>query len=70
MNRASGIDTSLAWRPSATWWTDSRTGLLVEYEISEGDEPGYDNVRLRLSGEQRLPLEQWEEFKRTAVGAK
>ena len=53
-----------------TWWTDSRTGLLVEYEIPVGDEPGYDNVRLRLTGEQRMPRKQWEAFKRAAVGAK
>jgi hypothetical protein len=53
-----------------TWWADGRTGLLVEYEIPVGDEPGYDSVRLRLSGEQRMPLSRWEEFKRAAVGAR
>lgn len=52
-----------------TWWADSDTGLLVEYELPVGDEPGYDNVRLRLTGEQRMPLEQWEAFKGAAVGS-
>jgi hypothetical protein len=52
-----------------TWWADRRTGLLVEYEIPVGDEPGYDSVRLRLSGEERMSAPAWERFKRAAVGA-
>jgi hypothetical protein len=53
---------------TGTWWADRRTGLLVEYEIPVGDEPGYDNVRLRLIGTEKMSAPQWEQFKRAAVG--
>jgi hypothetical protein len=53
-----------------TWWSDPRTGLLVEYEIPVGDEPGYDNVRLKLLRTQRMSVKRWEEFKRAAVGTR
>jgi hypothetical protein len=45
------------------WWADARTGLLVEYRIPIGDEPGYDNVRLRLDSTQKMSAEEWEQFK-------
>ena len=53
---------------SGTWWADVRTGLLVEYELPIGDEPGYDDVRMRLDSTSRLNPENWETFKRQAVG--
>ena len=53
-----------------TWWADRRTGLLVEYEIPVGDEPGYDNVRLKLTGTEKMSAQRWEEFKRHAVGSR
>ena len=53
-----------------TWWADRRTGLLVEYEIPVGDEPGYDSVRLRLTGTEKMSAQRWEEFKRQAVGSR
>jgi hypothetical protein len=52
------------------WWADIHTGLLVEYEMPVGDEPGYDNVRVKLSGSEQMSSEDWEVFKRAAVGAK
>jgi hypothetical protein len=51
-----------------TWWADARTGLLVEYELPVGDEPGYDNVRLRLESARKLSHARWEAFKRRALG--
>ena len=51
-----------------TWWSDARTGLLIEYELPIGDEPGYRDVRLKLDSSHRLKIPQWEEFKRRAVG--
>jgi hypothetical protein len=54
---------------TGTWWADRRTGLLVEYEIPVGDEPGYDNVRLKFLSAQRMSPRRWEGFKRAAVGA-
>jgi hypothetical protein len=53
-----------------TWWADHRTGLLVEYEIPVGDEPGYDSVRMKLSRTQKMSAKRWEEFKRAAVGTR
>lgn len=49
-------------------WTDVESGLLVEYEIPIGDEPGYQDVRLRLERTEPLTPEQWESFKKTSVG--
>lgn len=51
------------------WWADRRTGLLVEYEIPVGDEPGYADVRLEATGSQRMSAAEWEEFKRRSVAA-
>lgn len=53
---------------SGTWWADARTGLLVEYELPVGDEPGYDDVRLRLESSRKLGAAEWAAFKRRAVG--
>jgi hypothetical protein len=53
---------------SGTWWADARTGLLVEYELPIGDEPGYASVRLKFESSRKLGAGQWEEFKRRAVG--
>lgn len=54
---------------AGTWWSDARTGLLVEYELPIGDEPGYRDVRLRLESTEKLGAAQWEAFKRQAVGS-
>jgi len=51
-----------------TWWADARTGLLLEFELPIGDEPGYDNVRLRLDATGTLSPADWESFKRKSVG--
>lgn len=53
---------------SGTWLADARTGLLVEYELPIGDEPGYADVRLRLESSGRLDAAAWESFKRRAIG--
>jgi hypothetical protein len=53
---------------SGTWWSDARTGLLLEYELPLGDEPGYDDVRLVLDATRELTAAEWEAFKRLAVG--
>lgn len=55
---------------TGTWWADLRTGLLVEYEMPVGDEPGYDNVRLKLTGMEKMTATRWEEFKRASVKGK
>jgi hypothetical protein len=52
---------------TGTWWADADTGLLIEYEIPIGDEPGYDDVRLELRGIEGMSPEQWEEFKLRAT---
>lgn len=54
---------------SGTWWADADSGLLIEYEIPLGDEPGYDDVRLRLGGMEKMTPAQWEVFKHRSVAA-
>lgn len=49
-------------------WTDANTGLLVEYEVPLGDEPGYKDVRLRLERSEAMTAAQWEAFKRARIG--
>jgi hypothetical protein len=51
------------------WWSDRRTGLLVEYELPLGDEPGYRDVRLKLSSIERMSALEWNRFKQRAVSA-
>ena len=51
-----------------TWWADARTGLLLEFELPIGDEPGYDDVRMRLDSTRALSTAEWETFKRKSVG--
>jgi hypothetical protein len=53
-----------------TWWSDARTGLLLEFELPVGDEPGYDDVRMRLDSTSDLTAAQWESFKSNAVGGR
>jgi hypothetical protein len=48
---------------TGTWWANADTGLLIEYEIPVGDEPGYADVRLKLEGMERMSPSQWEKFK-------
>jgi hypothetical protein len=48
---------------AGTWWADADTGLLIEYEIPVGDEPGYADVRFRLEGAEPMSPAQWESFK-------
>jgi hypothetical protein len=52
---------------AGTWWADAETGLLIEYEIPVGDEPGYEDVRLELRGVEEMSPRQWEEFKLQAT---
>jgi len=54
---------------TGTWWSDARTGLLLEFELPVGDEPGYDDVRMTLDSIGRLDAAEWDAFKRRAVGA-
>jgi hypothetical protein len=49
-------------------WTDASSGLLVEYRIPIGDEPGYKNVHLRLDRVETMSPAQWETFKRAKLG--
>jgi hypothetical protein len=51
-------------------WTDAESGLLLEYEIPIGDEPGYQDVRLRLERMEPMTSEQWQAFKKTRIGEK
>jgi hypothetical protein len=52
---------------TGTWWADAKTGLLIEYEIPVGDEPGYDDVRLSLARLEKMTPSQWEVFKLRSV---
>lgn len=52
---------------TGTWWADAKTGLLVEFEIPVGDEPGYDSVRMRFDRAEKMDDAAWEAFKRRAV---
>jgi hypothetical protein len=52
-----------------TWWADAKTGLLVEFEIPVGDEPGYDSVRIRLEAVGPMSDAAWEDFKRRSIDA-
>lgn len=45
------------------WWVDARSGLTLEYQLPVGDEPGYDDVRLKLVKRERFTAEQWDAFK-------
>ena len=49
-------------------WTDASSGLLVEYEIPVGDEPGYKDVRLRLEHTESMTLDEWVQFKQAKIG--
>src|SRR5690606_30680009 len=49
-------------------WTDAQSGLLLEYEIPVGDEPGYSNVRLRLEHMEPMTPAEWQSFKKTRIG--
>jgi hypothetical protein len=51
-----------------TLWTDASSGLMIEYQIPIGDEPGYKDVHLRLDGMQPMTREQWEAFKKAKIG--
>ena len=53
---------------SGTWWADADSGLLVEFELPVGDEPGYRDVHMKLAGAEALDAAQWTAFKRAAVG--
>lgn len=44
-------------------WTNADTGLLVEYQLPIGDEPGYRDVRLLLLRSQAMQPLEWEAFK-------
>jgi hypothetical protein len=51
-----------------TLWTDASSGLMIEYQIPIGDEPGYKDVHLRLDQMQEMTREQWEAFKKAKIG--
>jgi hypothetical protein len=51
-----------------TLWTDATTGLMIEYQIPIGDEPGYKDVRLQLGRMQDMTRDQWEAFKKAKIG--
>jgi hypothetical protein len=53
---------------TGTWWADAKSGLLVEFEIPLGDEPGYDSVRIRLDRVERMNDANWDAFKRRVIG--
>lgn len=48
-------------------WTDARTGLIVEYRLPIGDEPGFKDVLFRLDRQEQLTADQWEAFKRAKL---
>jgi hypothetical protein len=48
-------------------WTDATTGLLIEYQIPLGDEPGFKDVHLRLAHDEKMTAAQWTAFKKAKV---
>jgi hypothetical protein len=48
---------------SGEWWTDVEDGLLLEFRMPIGDEPGYDDVLMRLRKREPMSAERWERFK-------
>jgi hypothetical protein len=46
-------------------WAALDSSCLVEFELPFPDEPGYRDVRMRLSSTAPLSRTEWEEFKRT-----
>lgn len=52
---------------SGDWWVDPKTGLTLEYQLPVGDEPGYDDVWLRLDSKETITPAQWVAFKTAAT---
>jgi hypothetical protein len=51
------------------WWTDVESGLLLEFRMPIGDEPGYKNVLMRLRKRASMTADEWDRFKRGDRGA-
>ena len=51
-----------------TLWTNVATGLIREYQLPVGDEPGFKDVRLVLERIQPMTATEWEDFKKASVG--
>jgi hypothetical protein len=49
------------------WWSDAKTGVLVEFEIPIPDEPGYKDVHMRLLSTRHMTTDEWTAAKRAAV---
>jgi hypothetical protein len=49
---------------AGTWWADAKTGLLIEFEIPVGDEPGYRDVRMKRLSTERMTRDAWASFLR------
>jgi len=49
-------------------WTNATTGLILEYQLPIGDEPGFKDVRLVLDRVQPMSVAEWEAFKKASVG--
>jgi hypothetical protein len=48
---------------SGEWWTNAEDGLLLEFRMPIGDEPGYKDVLMRLRKRAPMSAEAWERFK-------
>jgi hypothetical protein len=48
---------------SGEWWTNVEDGLLLEFRMPIGDEPGYKDVLMRLRKRAPMSAEAWERFK-------
>jgi hypothetical protein len=49
---------------AGTWWADAKTGLLIQFEIPVGDEPGYRDVRMKRLSTERMTRDAWASFLR------
>jgi hypothetical protein len=52
---------------SGKWWSDAKTGVLIEFEIPIPDEPGYKDVRVRLQSSEHMTTDEWAATKHAAV---
>ena len=46
-----------------TIWVDKTRGVIVDYEISLPDEPGFESGKLKLVSIERMTAKEWEEYK-------
>jgi hypothetical protein len=48
-------------------WVGADHGLMLEFDLPVGDEPGYDDVRMKLESMRPMTALEWQEFKKAAM---